>query len=679
MNASIEYFTSNHLSHPLPIHRIQANEIEAVVDSLVQQAQKDLQNLESLIDPCYKTLFTGLDQLGNQLDDYLVICSQLESLLDQPELRDAYQKVQPRVSAFYARLPFSQALYQHIQTVHQSNEFAQLTAEQQRYVRQTLDMFRRHGAELATDAKKRLEAIEVELSKKTLKFAQNVMEATDAFEHIIHQSVDLSGLPKSAIKAAKASAERKNIEGWRFTLQGPSYMAVMTYLDDAKVREVFYRAYSTRACTADANNPNLITEVLSLRQEKANILGYQDVADLYLAERMVKTGKAANDFVNTLTQRTQKFAQQEHQELLGFVHDHLQWEGKVQSWDIAYIAEKMRLHICDFDQELLRPYFEVNTVLSGMFEIVEKIFAIKVSPIDEIPTWHEDVKTYQVHDTQGRLRGIFYADLCAREGKQGGAWMCPLLYGSPVKKEEAPHVGLICGNFTPAVHGQSLITHREVETLFHEFGHLLHHLLGQSSIRSQAGTNVAWDFVELPSQIMENWCWEREALHLFAKHVDTQEALPDDLLSRLQAVRTFRQATAQMRQLCFANMDLQLHRTFAVNPTPSVLEYTRKLMQSFSPTKLPTEYAMVAGFTHLFASPVGYAAAYYSYKWAEVLDADAFTRFKQEGLFSSEVGQAFVDCILSRGDSEDPLELYRQFMHRDPDIESLFKRSKIGH
>jgi oligopeptidase A len=686
----------SHLTHPLPFDLIHPSDLEECVDQLLEEAQNELTDLENLESATYFSFFTAYDRLGNRLEDCLSVCSQLKSLLGTSEWREVYQKIQPKVSAFYARIPFSEKMYTHIKTVASSPDLTQLSAPQQRYVQQTLQSFQRNGAELKADDKATLEKIEIELSELTLTFGKHVVEATDSFEYIIDQERDLAGLPDHVKQAAKASAKSKGLEGWRFTLQGPSYIGLMTYLDQREIRKHFYTAYTTRATHSDQDNRSLIEEILTLRHRKAHLLGYAHVADLFLESRMVKTGQRALDFVNSLTQRTQTAFEKEHQELSAFAQTQLGWTDDLQAWDVGYVAEKYKKYACGFDETLLRPYLELNQVLKGLFSIVERLYQISIRPVSSISKWHDDVKTFEILDQDQKQIGLFYADLFAREGKQGGAWMCPLLYGHTLKTKgvdpqvnhstqetevSTPHVGLISCNFSPPLDHQAFITHREMETLFHECGHLLHHLMTQATIRSQAGTNVAWDFVELPSQIMENWCWERDSLDLLAKHHDTQAPLPNELFDTLMKTRTFRQASGQMRQLCFASTDLYMHIHYATQPDlqkQGIMKYAHQHMSQFSATPLPSNYAMIAAFGHLFASPVGYAAAYYSYKWAEVLDADAFSRFKNEGLFSPEVGQAFLDQILSRGDEVDPLELYIRFMGREPKQDALFERLGLG-
>ena len=674
------------LAHPLAFDAVAAEHVEPALEALTERAREALVALEGGEPPhTFESVSLPLERLGGALEDASTLCGQLESLLGTPALREAYHRAQPKISAFYASLPLSEPLFERVRAVVEGGTDG-LTPPQRRLAVKSLEGFKRSGAGLSGPQKVRLVEVEVALSELTNTFSQRVVDATDAFSLLLEDEALLSGLPEGARAAARASAVGKGLEGWRFTLQGPSYLAAMTYLDHRPTREALYRAYMTRASVGDESNLPVVCAILALRAEKAELLGFGGVADLHLADRMVRTGAEALAFVEGLVERTRAPFEAERQSLEVFARERLSWEGAVEGWDVAYLAEKMRQVECDFDEELLRPYFELHGVLRGMFEVVGRLYGVVVRPLEGLPVWHPDVLTFELVEPDGR-RGVFYADLHPREGKQGGAWMCPLLYGDGTP--ERPHVGLITGNFTPPVDGRSLLTHGEVETLFHEFGHLLHHLLTRAEYRSQAGTNVAWDFVELPSQIMENWCWEREALDLFARHYETGEVIPEPLFERLTRARTFRAATAQMRQLSFGLVDLRLHLDLAPTLARGVslhergeeatrlARWARELMGPLSPVPLFDGYAMIAGFGHLFGSPVGYATGYYSYKWAEALDADAFSRFKREGVFSREVGEAFRASVLARGSSADPLELFVDFMGRAPSFEPLFERQGL--
>ncbi|MGB7759822.1 MAG: M3 family metallopeptidase, partial [Bryobacteraceae bacterium] len=479
---------------------------------------------------------------------------------------------------------------------------------------------------------------------------------------------------------ARESAARKGREGWRFTLHAPDYFAVTTYLDDREVRRQVYVAFSVRATEAGRDNRPLIARILELRQEKARLLGFADFADLVLEDRMAHDGAHALAFLDDLKGKTEARFREENRELLEFRRS---LEGpaapELAGWDVAYYAEKQRAALYDFDEEALRPYFPLEQAVAGLFDLVHRLYGLRIEPQAGVPVWDEAVRYYNVHDESGEFLGGFYTDWFPRENKRGGAWMDALITGGPDGAQFRPHLGLVCGNLTPPVAGKpALLTHREVETIFHEFGHLLHHLLSRVESRGLAGTNVAWDFVELPSQIMENWCWERESLDLFARHWETGQPVPDELFQKMKRARTFRAANQQMRQLGFGYIDLLLHVQYSAARDGDPVDYTRRILQEFSPAPLPPDHAMIAAFTHLFASPVGYGAGYYSYKWAEVLEADAFTRFRDHGIFSREVGEEFRRNILSRGDSADPAELYRAFMGRDPDPRALLIRNGLA-
>jgi oligopeptidase A len=507
-----------------------------------------------------------------------------------------------------------------------------------------------------------------------------VLDSTNAFELVIDDPARLAGLPEQAILAARESAAKKGASGYRFTLQAPSYVPVLTYLDDASVRERLWRAFATRATTGEHDNRSLVARILELRREKATLLGFASFADLVLEDRMAKSGEAARRFVGLLREKTEPFFARENEELDAFRRE---LEGPdapaVAPWDVAYYAEKLRRKRYDFDEEALRPYFRVEHVLDGLFETARRLYGIRIEPWADAPVWNPDVRAFVIREADGREGAAFYVDVAPREDKRDGAWMHGLHSATPAAPPRlARHIEVLAGNLTPPLEGRpALLSHREVETMFHEFGHLMHHAASRVTVRTLAGANVAWDFVELPSQIMENWTWEREALDLFARHWQSGEAISDDMLARMRAARSFRAANAMMRQLGFAEVDLALHVDYSPEKHGDAIAWSRAILERFSPSPLPPEHAMIASFSHLFSSPVGYAAGYYSYKWAEVLDADAFSRFKREGLFNPAVGAAFRSGILARGDSEDPMALYRGFMGREPTLDALFERDGL--
>jgi oligopeptidase A len=662
----------------VPFDRIHAAHVEPAIQTLLQDARNRLERIAS--DPAPRTwanTMAALDELTERLDYAMSIVRHLESAATYPELREAYNAIQPAVSEFYASIPLHDGLWKAVKNYASTPEAQSLTGARRRFLRKTLDSFRRHGADLPPKSKRRLQEIEIALAEATTKYSQNVLDSTNAFELVITEPERLAGLPASAREAARESAKSKGVAGWRFTLQQPSYTSLMTYLDDASLRERCYRAHVTRATEQERDNRALVARILELRREQAALLGFRHFADFALEDRMAKTGERALRFLEDLKARTVSRFHAENEELLAFRRS---LEGPaappLQPWDTAYYAEKLRQKRYGFDEEELRPYFPAPKVMEGMFSIFCRLFDIRLEEKPGVPSWDPQATYYEIYDApSGEFLGGFHADLYPRENKRDGAWMDSLITGVLRGGRLEPHLGLICGNLTPPVGAKpALLTHHEVETVFHEFGHLLHHCLSRVEIRSLAGTNVAWDFVELPSQILENWCWEREALDAFAIHFATGEPIPAELFEKMRRARIFRAANAQMRQLGFGIVDLLLHTVYSPEKDGDVISYSRRILEEFSPTPLPPEHAMLASFSHLFSNPLGYAAGYYSYKWAEVLDADAFTRFAREGLFNPAVGREFRRQILERGDSEDPAELFRSFMGRDPDMTALLRR-----
>jgi oligopeptidase A len=679
--------TSPTISNPLlqiqfeiPFDQIRAENVEPAIAELLADARAELDRLTSEPGPrTFANTMQRLDHLTERLEYAMQIVRNLESVATTPELRAAYNAVQPQASEFYSSLPLNEALWHAVQNYSQTDEGRNLEGIRKRFLEKTMDNFRRHGAELDPAGKKRIAEIDIELTKQTIRFSENVLDSTNHYEWVINDERQLAGLPESARAMARSSAASKGLAepSWRFTLQGPSYLAVMTYLDDPEMRRKVYEAFVNRATEEKYDNRPIMARILELRLEKARLLGYRDFADLVLEDRMAHTGERAQQFLNDLKQRTEAQFHRENAELLAF-------SGKVKlyPWDIAYYAEKQRAALYDFDEEALRPYFPLNRVIDGMFEIVHRLYGIRVVEKEGVPAWDAQVRFYEIYDGDdpagSRRIGAFYADWFPRENKRGGAWMDVFITGIPRPDREEPHLGLICGNLTPPTGDRpSLLTHREVQTIFHGFGHLLHHCLSNVEVRGLAGVSVAWDFVELPSQIMENWCWERDALDLFARHYQTGEPIPADLFDKMRSARNFRAANLQMRQLGYGFADLALHREVDPKSGVDLLAFARGILQEFSSVELPENYAMIVSFTHLFSSPVGYGAGYYSYKWSEVLDADAFTQFRRRGIFSREVGGRFRERILSRGDSEDPADLYRSFMGRDPDPNALLERSGL--
>ena len=617
------------------------------------------------------------------------LVSHLDSVSNSDQLREAYNAMLPKVSEFYSKVPLNSGLWNRIKAYSETEEAKSLSGTRLRFLEETLSDFQNSGADLPSEDKSRLMQIESELAQKTQKYSENVLDSTNQWELIVDNEEDLSGLPENSKAAAFENAKSKDIGSeedpkWRFTLQAPSFFPVLEHVDSDSIRKKVWEGTCSIGASGDYDNSDLVWEILELRQKKAELLGKKDFADQVLQRRMAKDGATALAFVEDLHQRTKPFFDVETQELQRYK---AQVEGgessAMEAWEIAYWSEKRRKAEYDFDDEELRPYFSMEKVIDGMFSIATKIFGIRINqPENQPEVWHEEVKFYEIHDEDlGVHLGSFYTDWFPRESKRSGAWMNYLRTGEPqADGTRSPHLGLMCGNMTPPVAGgPALLKHDEVETVFHEFGHLLHHLLGEVEVKSLNGVNVAWDFVELPSQIMENFCWDRQSLDLFALHHETGDPIPDDLYQKMMAARNYRSATAMMRQLSLGKLDLELHINEAqtASENKNLDDLTESLLSEYSIPTMTRPSTMARRFGHLFASPTGYAAAYYSYKWAEVLDADAFTRFSKEGIMNPDTGRDFREKILSKGNSNDPKTLFYNFMGREPDPEALLIRSGL--
>lgn len=673
----------------IPWSRLDAAQIADAVEQALAAADSALASITTrpveLSD--YANTFLAFETATELLNETWAKISHLTSVADSPPLRDAYNAALPKVSAFQTKIFLNGALWDRLKAAAAHPSSAKLAGEHRRFRDETLADFRQQGADLPAERKVRLEALQQELAQLTQKYSENVLDATNAWELIVTDANRLRGLPERAREAARHNALKKghgSLENpaWRFTLHQPSQEPVMLYAEDETLRAEVWRAASEIGRRAPHANQPLVVRILELREEKARLLGQPHFADLVLSRRMAKNGAQALAFVTGLHAKVSEPFARECRELEEFKARQTNTPvGRLAPWDLGFWAEKLRQERYDFDEEQLRPYFPLPGVLAGMFEIARRVFGLNVT---ELPTgaaevWHPEVKFYTVHDREGRHLGSFYADWHPRESKRGGAWMNYLITGGPQSGVRTPHLGLICGNLTPPTESQpALLNHHEVETIFHEFGHLLHHLFGEVEIKSFNGVNVAWDFVELPSQILENWCWERESLDVFARHFETGATIPEPLFQRMIAAKNFRSAAATMRQLAFARMDLELHMQPVATTAGDLAGWLRQRLDGyFTPTEPPVP-TIENRFTHIFADPVGYAAGYYSYKWAEVLDADAFTRFQREGIFNENVGREFATKILSRGNGADPMDLFVDFMGRQPDQQALLVRAGLA-
>ena len=685
---------------------LQPHHIREDITLALEKAEKNLQKIRDLQsdETTFANTVKALENASYELNYAWGLITHLDAVCNSPELREVHNEMLPAVSAFGAKISLDPELWKALQAFSKSEEAISLNSIDKRLLNETLLDFREAGADLPEDKRSRLEEISQELAKITQKFSEQVLDATNAWKLVVKEEDKLIGLPETAKEAARQNAieklgEEEGKDVWVFTLQTPSMLPVLQYLEDDGIRKEVWSASDSLCVNAPYENEPLIRQIIKLRQEKAQILGKENFADAVLSRRMAQDGEKADNFVSELREKTDPFFLKENKELEEYKAEK---SGNpceaLEPWEVGYWSEKLKKERYDFDDEDLRPYFPIQSVLKGMFELATKVFGLSIkekstsfegkvidngadSETTPESVWHEEVRFYDLVDTKTRQHlGSFYADWHPRSSKRAGAWMNFFKTGEPDENgTRDPHLGLICGNLTsPTPTKPALLTHYEVETIFHEFGHLLHHLCGNVPHRSLNGVNVAWDFVELPSQIMENWCWERESLDLFARHHETGETIPENLFQKMLRARNFMAGNTMMRQLAFAKLDLFIHRILAKEEFKSLEDSLQQTLEGYLPKRKTTPRTIAMRFSHLFSSPVGYAAAYYSYKWAEVLDADAFTRFQKEGIMNGQTGIEFREKILSKGNSAPPDQLYRDFMGRDPEVEPLLVRSGLN-
>ena len=685
---------------------LQPHHIREDITLALEKAEENLQKIRELQsdETTFANTVKALENASYELNYAWGLITHLDAVCNSPELREVHNEMLPAVSAFGAKISLDPELWKALQAFSKSEEAISLNSIDKRLLNETLLDFREAGADLPEDKRSRLEEISQELAKITQKFSEQVLDATNAWKLVVKEEDKLIGLPETAKEAARQNAieklgEEEGKDVWVFTLQTPSMLPVLQYLEDDGIRKEVWSASDSLCVNAPYENEPLIRQIIKLRQEKAQILGKENFADAVLSRRMAQDGEKADNFVSELREKTDPFFLKENKELEEYKAEK---SGNpceaLEPWEVGYWSEKLKKERYDFDDEDLRPYFPIQSVLKGMFELATKVFGLSIkekstsfegkvidngadSETTPESVWHEEVRFYDLVDTKTRQHlGSFYADWHPRSSKRAGAWMNFFKTGEPDENgTRDPHLGLICGNLTsPTPTKPALLTHYEVETIFHEFGHLLHHLCGNVPHRSLNGVNVAWDFVELPSQIMENWCWERESLDLFARHHETGETIPENLFQKMLRARNFMAGNTMMRQLAFAKLDLFIHRILAKEEFKSLEDSLQQTLEGYLPKRKTTPRTIAMRFSHLFSSPVGYAAAYYSYKWAEVLDADAFTRFQKEGIMNGQTGIEFREKILSKGNSAPPDQLYRDFMGRDPEVEPLLVRSGLN-
>lgn len=664
---------------------IKTEHVEPAIDQILEENRKAIAQLTSLKEVTWETLAHPMESLENRLNDAWSAVSHLNAVVNDEALRDAYNNCLAKLTAYSTEVGQNKALCDAYKALADSEAFKTLDQQSRKSIENILRSFHLSGVDLEDAKKARFSELSNRLSELTSKFAENVLDATQGwYRHITDESA-LSGLPESAIAGARQAAEQRDLEGFVITLDFPSYFPVMTYCDNRELRQEVYEAFLTRASDQGPNagqwdNGPLIKEIMALRFEQSKILGFDSYADRSLAKKMASSTTEVLDFLNELADKSKPVAEKEVAELHAFAKeqgaDQLKGDT-LQSWDLAYFGEKLRQHRYAISQEELRPYFPANKVIEGMFECVKRLFNIDIEVNESASLWHPDV-TYYVIKREGVEIASFYLDLYARSNKRGGAWMADCR----VRRKDENHqitkpVAFLTCNFTPPVGDKpALLTHNEVTTLFHEFGHGLHHMLTKMDVYEVSGINgVAWDAVELPSQFLENWCWQPEALALISSHHETGEPLPKSLLDKMLAAKNFQAGMQMMRQLEFSLFDFRFHAEYSDSNPVDVAEVLQDVRDKVAVLKPPAFTRFQNSFSHIFAG--GYAAGYYSYKWAEVLAADAFSKFEEEGVFNKTTGQSFLQAILEQGGSREPMELFIEFRGREPSVEPLLQQSGI--
>jgi oligopeptidase A len=673
-------------SHILPpFSATSVEHVTPAISELISQGRAQLEQLlTNLPNPGWSNLIAPLEAQGDKLDQAWSPVSHLNSVANSDELRKAYTESVALLTDYSTEFSQNEALYKAYQQLADSEEFAHLTQAQQQTINNALRDFRLGGVALNEADKKRFGEIQKRLSELSTQFSNNVLDATQAWFKHFDNAEALAGLPESALAQAAQAAAQKELQGYVITLDFPSYYAVMMYADNRALREEIYTAYVTRASaqgkktdgssSAEFDNTGIIAETLALRHELSQLLGFSNYAERSLASKMAESPAQVLQFLNELAQKSKPYAERDYAELREFASRHGCTD--LQAWDTTYFSEKLRVEKYSVSQEELRPYFPAEKVIAGMFEVVQRLFGIQVKQVAEFDTYHPDVRFYQIFKNDQQVAS-FYLDLFARDKKRGGAWMADCRVRRKTETGVQLPVAFLTCNFTPPVgETPSLLTHDEVTTLFHEFGHGLHHMLTQIDVAAVSGINgVAWDAVELPSQFLENWCWEPEAIPLISGHYQTGEPLPQHLLNKMLAAKNFQSGLQMIRQVEFSLFDFRLHAQYNPQAPQSAQEVLNEVRAQVAVIKPPAFNRFENSFSHIFAG--GYAAGYYSYKWAEVLSADAYSRFEEEGIFNQHTGESFLNEILQQGGSQAPMDLFKKFRGREPSIDALLRHSGI--
>lgn len=670
-------------AHELPrFSEIQPEHIQPAIEQLLQQSRETVEQLVKQPQLSWDNFIVPLNEIGDRLHRAWSPVSHLNSVKNSPQLREAYQACLPLLSEYSTWIGQHEGLYNAYAQLKDSAEFANYSVAQKTAIDHALRDFKLSGISLPPEKQQRYGEIVSRLSELSSQFSNNVLDATMGWDKVIEDENQLQGLPESALQAAKQSAESKGLIGYRFTLEFPSYLPVMTYCENRELREEMYRAFATRASDQGPNagkwdNSAIMEEILQLRVELAKLLDFDTYTELSLATKMAENPQQVLDFLENLALRSKAQGEQELAELREFCKTQFNLTA-LEPWDITFYSEKQKQHLYAINDEELRPYFPEDRVLSGLFELIKRLFNIRVSERFDVDTWHKDVRFFDLIDQNDQVRGSFYLDLYAREHKRGGAWMddCIGRQRHTDGSVQKPVAYLTCNFNAPVGDKPALFTHDEVTTLFHEFGHGIHHMLTQIDVGDVAGINgVPWDAVELPSQFLENWCWEEEALAFISGHYQTGEPLPKAKLTQLLKAKNFQAAMFVLRQLEFGLFDFRLHHHYQSGKANQILDTLNAVKSQVAVIKGADWARTPHSFSHIFAG--GYAAGYYSYLWAEVLSADAYSRFEEEGIFNPATGQSFLNEILSRGGSEEPMVLFERFRGRKPTLDALLRHKGI--
>jgi len=674
MNPLNQYFSTPY--NTAPFSKIKTEDFLPAFKKAITKAKAEIDAIVNNPDaPNFENTLEALDFSGQELNRISSIFFNLNSAETNDAIQKIAQDVSPLLSEFSNDIALNEKLFQRVKAVYNIKGTLDLTEEQKTLLVTNYKSFSRNGANLPENEKEKLRKIDKELSPLKLKFGEHVLAETNTFEMLVTNESDLSGLPDGTKEAAKQLAESRRKEGWLFTLDYPSYIPFMTYADNRELRKTLSLAFGSKAFKGDAlDNQDIVLKIVKLRYERALLLGYKTHAHFVLEERMAKTPEKVQEFLNELLEKAKPAADREFTNLQDFAKE-LDGVDTLQKWDSAYYSEKLKQKLFSLDDEQLKPYFKLENVIQGVFTVAHKLYDLNFEEIHDIDTYHDDVLTYKVTDENGNLISIFYADFFPRTGKRNGAWMTSFK-SQYIKdgKNERPHISIVCNFTKPTKSKPSLLTFNEVTTLFHEFGHALHGMLANTTYQSLSGTSVYWDFVELPSQILENWCYEKDALEGFAKHYETGEIIPMELIKKIKESSTFHEGMQTLRQLSFGLLDMGWH---GLDPS-NIKDVKQHEINAFKDTQLYPdikENCMSTAFSHIFQG--GYSSGYYSYKWAEVLDADAFEYFAEKGIFNKTVANKFKENVLSKGGTEDPMVLYKRFRGQEPKPEALLKRAGL--